>query len=370
MFDPDISYNSLPSLPPIFNFEDIDIFKALLKTSRELSNLDGQLLAAFSNYTNSYLFINPYYTPEAVASAGIENIITTTKEVFEAKVLPLSEQTEAQKETLSYEAALSLGQELLIDKGFLGTNDFIKLQKLIAPEKAGIRNMPGYKVMNENTRKVYYSPPEGSALIRQKLKDFENYYNSDDTEDGLDPLIKVALLHYQFEAIHPFKDGNGRTGRLIMPLYLNKSKILSFPVLFLSGYIIKNKSQYYELLRRVTSHGEWKPWVLFILKAIEEQSHRTWKTLRDIRILEMKYEEMLIKKYPSFRRPDMIKTIFIDPVFDVTQFSETLRIHPNTAKKYLDIMVKLDMLTIERYKNTKLYYNFAMLDNIKNATEN
>ncbi len=361
MFDKDKPYNSLPKLPPKFDFDDVDILKAAYDAKGELANLNGQLLAAFSNYLNSYLFMSPLLTPEAVASSGVENIITTTQEVLEAKALPRREQTTEQKETISYEEALLLGQEELVNKGFLNTNDFLNIQQIVTPNKKGIRDMPGYKLANDKTGEVYYTPPEGVDLIRNLLKNFEEYFN-DDKKDNLNPLVKVAILHYQFEAIHPFKDGNGRTGRILMPLYLKRSGDLSFPLVFISGYILKNRDQYYSLIRNVTSDNDWKPWILFILKAIEEQSKITWIALRKIRVLEQGYKDKIVKSNPSFRRLDLVDNIFIAPVFDVNQLAESLRIHPNTAKKYIDMLIDEDMIVSERYKNSKLYYNQKMLD--------
>jgi Fic family protein len=365
-YNPNIAYNQLPILPPDIDFDDIEILKAVIKTSDAVKELDGQLQASYNSYLNSRLLLRPFFIPEAVASSGIENIITTTNEIFQARALPISERTSVQKETLNYEEALSTAANLISKNGFFSTNDIIALQAFIVPQKKGLRTIPGYKLMNDITGEVFYTPPEGEKNIKDLLSNFDKYFNEDKSK--IDPLIRMAIMHYQFEAIHPFKDGNGRLGRLLMPLFLVRTEKIRFPLLFLSEFIINHKSEYYKLLRRVTSHNEWKPWVLFILKAAELQAKRTSTILRSIRVLELELKDEIKEKLPKFRRLDAVDFMFTEPVFTIEQFSDELGIlSRNTSSKYLSQLVEIDVLKVEKFKTSKLFINHRMIEIIENT---
>lgn len=356
MFDPLKPYNSLPQLPPNFNFDDIAILKKLNKANIALSQLEAGSLAI----PNRTLLLEPLSVREAVASSGIENINTTVAEVFQAELFPEREITKEQKETLHYRDALRVGYQLIHKHTFLHTNGFLEIQGVLEPNKKGIRKLPGTSIKNSVTGEVLYTPPEGEMLIRDFLKNYEEYYNN--FSDDIDPLLKMAVLHYQFEAIHPFYDGNGRTGRILMVLYLILAKKMELPILFISGYINKNRSEYYRLLREVTSQENWKDWILFILNAVESQAAETHITVKKIRDLQEQYKRSIKEKLPKIYSADLVEFLFANPFYNQEQLSKKVGVHPNTSAKYLNLLLAEKFLESFKHKKAKIYYNSQFLD--------
>lgn len=246
----------MPPLPPKAEVETKAILKKAISAGRALAELKG----LGETIPNQSILVNSIILQEAKASSEIENIITTHDALFRAFSAKTSQVDPATKEVLRYREALWEGYSSLKDQPLLTTNLFISIVQTIRANNAGIRNTPGTKIVNAATGEVVFTPPEGEDIIRNKLKNLEDYIHAEDT---LDPLIKLALIHYQFEAIHPFTDGNGRTGRIINILYLAWKRLLELPVLYLSKYIIEQKSDYYRLLRGVTEREEWEPWILY-----------------------------------------------------------------------------------------------------------
>ena len=244
-YNPTIPFNDLPAFPPKADIETVAILKKAITASRALSSLKE----AITRLPNPTLLIDTINLQEAQASSAIENIITTQDELFKASVANLKIENHATKEVLHYKDALWYGFEQLNEKPILNTNLFIALMQIIKENQSGIRNTPGTKLTNPANGLIIYTPPEGEGVIRQKLKELEDFIHA---EDNIDPLIKLALIHYQFEAIHPFIDGNGRTGRIIILLYLKLSGLMERPALYMSDYIINHKSEYYTNLRLVT----------------------------------------------------------------------------------------------------------------------
>lgn len=245
-------YNDLPLLPPTQDIETKAILKKVISAGRALAELKG----LGETIPNQAILVNSIILQEAKASSEVENIITTHDALFRAFTAQTGQINPATKEVLRYREALWEGFNILHKRPFLTTNLFIRIVQTIRANQAGIRNTPGTKVLNAATGEVVFTPPEGETLIREKLKNLEEYIHA---EDRVDPLIKLALIHYQFEAIHPFTDGNGRTGRIVNILYLVSKGLLDLPVLYLSKHIIEQKSDYYRLLRSVTKDGEWAP---------------------------------------------------------------------------------------------------------------
>lgn len=299
--------------------------------------------------------IKLFSVPEAVASSAVENIITTVADALQARALPEEKLPPAIKETDKYTEAIALGSATLHKKGYLATNDYIAIQKTLGLPKRGIRKLPGYKIASDKTNKVYYSPPEGEVLIREMLKDFEEYFN-DDNDDG-QILIKVALIHYQFEAIHPFPDGNGRTGRILMPLYLVKHHYLRYPILFLSEYILKNKSEYYKKLRGVTYRNEWDAWVKYILKGIILQANKTSMALDEVTKESIRYEKLITEKMvPKFRQRNVIDFLFSNVAFNIDMLSQELGVSTNTASAYLNALVNARLLDTVFVNRKKIFF--------------
>lgn len=356
MVDPAKPYNKLPKLPPKeVNLESVENLKLCIQASRALSRLDGQTSTTFRNFANAINMIKLFSVPEAVASSAVENIITTVADALRARALPEEKLPTAIKETDKYTEAIALGSTILHKKGFLATNDYIAIQKTLALPQKGIRKLPGYQIASDKTGQVYYTPPEGEALIRGMLKDFEDYFN-DDSDDG-QILIRVALIHYQFEAIHPFPDGNGRTGRILMPLYLVKHRYLRFPILFLSEYIFQNKSEYYRRLREVTYENKWDEWVKYILKGIILQANKTSEALDEVTKEAIRYESLVTEDIvPKFRQRNLIDFLFSNVAFNIDMLSDALGVSKNTSSAYLNSLVKAKLLETVFVNRKKIFF--------------
>lgn len=363
MIDPSKPYNDLPLLPPVVDADDVDILKLVNRANLALSKLDGRTISTFNDFSNAILLADTFTVREAVDSSGVENIITTVKEALESRVLSIDELSPEQKETNRYSHATSKGKELLKEHDYLSTNDFIAIQKELRLALSGIRALPGYVIADKKTGKIYYSPPEGEKLIRDLLKNFEDYFNNKNEDP--DPLIKMAILHYQFEAIHPFPDGNGRTGRILMTLYLMGQGRLRFPVLFLSDYILNHKTEYYAALRAVTYEGKWKEWIEYILTAVLTQADKTTYALDQITVGKIRMGKKLPKGIPHFRRTDLLDYLFTTAMFSREQMALNLDIHVNTASTYLRTLVKAGLVDVVRHKNTKVFFVPAFVNILK-----
>ena len=348
-FDPKKPFNELPLLPPDINLDDVEILKKVNSANIALSKLEGSSIAI----PNRDLLVEPLTVREAVASSGIENINTTVAEVFQAEAFPDMKMTKGQKETLHYKDALIVGYALIKKHGFLNTNSFIEIQRMIEPNKP-IRKLPGTNLRSSATGEILYTPPEGEERIRQLLKNYEDYYN--DFDHDIDPLIRLAILHYQFEAIHPFEDGNGRTGRVLMVLYLILSKRLEIPILFISGYINKNRPEYYRLLNQVTADSAWKEWIFFILNAIEIQAKETAKTITDIKNMREEFKESIKTKQPKIYSADLVDYLFANPFYSQQGLSKAIGKERKTSAKYLNSLLEEKLIETFKFKREKIYF--------------
>ena len=356
MIDRTIPYNDLPPLPPQFTFDDVSILKKVNKANKAISHLNGLI----RTLENPEMILQPLKVKEAVESAGIENINTTIADALQAELFSSEKLTTEQKEIKNYKKALLLGFNKIRNKLFLSTNDFVEIQKELGIKHAGIRNLPGTRIGNRTTRETFYTPPEGETLIRTLLKNFEEYYN--DEEDDPDFLIKMAILHYQFEAIHPFFDGNGRSGRILMVLYLVLQKNLISPTLFISQYINNNKTEYYRLLREVTFKHNWKAWVLFILDAVEKQAIMTNKTILDILDLKAEFKRNILPKFTFAYTQELLSYIFSNAFYTQTQLINNTPIKTNkTAGEYLNTLEKEGILKVAESKTKEKVYYFENL---------
>ena len=275
-FDPQKPYNDLPALPPHVEVETKTVLKRAIVANRALAELKGQ----GGIIPNQSMLINSLVLQEAKASSEIENIVTTNDALFRAMAASEGTVDPATKEVLRYREALWYGYNRVRKKVRLDADLFVSLVQAIKEDKNGIRNRPGTVIGNPQTREIIYTPPEGERVIRGKLDDLKKFIHA---KDSMDPLVKLALSHYQFQAIHPFFDGNGRAGRLINILFLVAHELLDLPVLYMSKYIIDDKPEYYKRLRRVTENGEWESWVLYMLDAIEVTAKSTRQRILDIR---------------------------------------------------------------------------------------
>jgi Fic family protein len=352
MFDINSPFNGLPKLPPPSTFDDVNILKKVNKANKAISQLNGLI----RTLEKPEMILGPLKVIEAVESSGIENINTTISEALQAELFSSEKLTTEQKETKNYKNALLLGFKKIKEKKLLTTNDFIDIQKELGIQHPGIRNLPGTKIGNRTTGETFYTPPEGENLIRDLLHNFEEYYNN--SSDDPDYLIKMAILHYQFEAIHPFFDGNGRTGRMLMVLYLVLQKNLVSPTLFISQYINRNRTEYYRLLREVTARENWKEWILFVLDAVEVQANTTNETIINILELKSGFKKNILPKFSFNYAQELLAYIFSNAFYTQAQLMNNTPIQSNkTAGEYLNTLVQAGILKImENNTKEKVYY--------------
>lgn len=357
-FNPAIPYNDLPVLPPAIDLETPIILKACIKANKELAKLK----VAERLIPNQTVLINSIPLLESQASSAIENIVTTTDELFEhAQNSPLP-MTPATKETLQYRKALYQGYRSLKERP-LSIAVICDICSTIRQIDTNIRNLPGTALVNDSTNEKIYTPPEGEEKLRQLLNNWQNYLHQED--DDVDPLIKLAVQHYQFEAIHPFSDGNGRTGRIINLLYLIQRGLLDTPILYLSGYIIKNKAEYYRHLLMVTTEGAWIEWVLYFLDAIFETSKWTMSKIFAIQKLMEESSSFIKSKAPAIYSRDFIELLFTQPYVRIQNLAESGDIGRDTASKHLKVLCDIGFLEEIKRGRDKLFINHKFLNLLK-----
>ena len=352
-FDRKVSYNDLPLLPPQADIETKQILLKTISAGRALAQLNGTLL----NLPNLTLFLDTIYLQEAKASSEVENIITTNDELYKSLVADRKIEDSATKEVLSYKEALWLGLEELKTKPFITTNLCVKIVQCIKQNNASIRNTPGTTLSNTQGE-VIYTPPSGEQIIREKLANLEKFINED---ESLDPLIKMAILHYQFEAIHPFSDGNGRTGRILLLLYLKLSGLLDTPAIYLSEYIIKNKIEYYRCLRDVTEKKEWEDYILYMLDMVEETANKGLKRLNKITVAMEETATEIKKKLPKVYSKDLIEILFRLPYTKRQHLIDKKIGNLKTVGNYLIALEENGFLKSEKVGKEKLYLNQKLL---------
>lgn len=352
MTDKTLPYNQLPKLPPKADLDDAQILKKVITANKAISQLNGLI----RSLENPEIILEPLKVKEAVESSGIENINTTISEALQAELFSVEKLSPEQKETKNYKQALLFGFDQVKKRNFLTTNDFIDIQRALGLHNPGVRNLPGTKIGNRQTGEVYYTPPEGEKRIRDLLKNFEEYYN-DESKDP-DYLIKMAVLHYQFEAIHPFFDGNGRTGRILMVLHLVVHGCLVSPTLFISRFINQNRSEYYRLLREVTYENNWKEWILFVLDAAETQATDTNSTILNILKLREWFKTEVLPKFNFTYSQELLSYIFSNAFYTQNKLMESTKIRSNkTALEYMNTLEGEGILktTVSKTKE-KVYY--------------
>lgn len=348
---------NLEMLPIKKDIETKRVLKQLSRTSRALAELKG----IAQTMPNQNILINAIMINEAKTSSGIENIVTTHDEIYKAMIKP-SNTSPAAKEVVDYRAAIWLGYELVKEKEMINTNIIIKIQEKIEHNQAGIRSVSGTVIKNTLTDEVVYTPPQEKSEILKYLKNLEEYINNDD--DMVDPLIKLAIIHYQFESIHPFYDGNGRTGRIINILYLVLKDLIDTPILYLSKYIIRNKLEYYNLFQKTRENENFEDWIIYILVGIEEMAEETINIIDRIRneMLNMKHE---LREKTKIYSKELLEALFFEFYTKIPYIQEQLGVSDKTAQKYLDTLVQLGFLTSEKIGRERIYKNERLFKIIK-----
>lgn len=351
-FDPARPYNQLPDLPPKAELESAPVLKAITRAGRALAELKGRT----HSIPNPTILLNTIALEEARLSSEIENIFTTNDELYQAVSAEGNggNLTPHAKEVLHYREALWHGMKVLRDRPFLSTNLALEIVNIIKQNNAGIRNLPGTKVQDNRTGKIIYTPPQSEDLLRRKLANLERFAN--DSGHDLDPLTRMAVAHYQFEAIHPFFDGNGRTGRILIILQLMMNRLLDIPILFLSRFIIAKKGQYYRSLRTVTQEGAWEEWLLFMLAAVESTAHGTTEKINAIHTLLAVTIEQARRVLPkSTFSKELIELIFEQPYCKIRLVEEAGIAKRLTATKYLRDLERHGFVTTVK-KGTELIF--------------
>ncbi len=350
--------NKLPILPPNFDIETKTILKALVKANKALAELKGYS----DTIPNKNILLNAIFIKEAKDSSAIENNITTHDELYR-KMSSINYNNPAAKEVVNYKSALWYGYEKIRANKILTTNIIIDIQKQIENDHGGIRKLPGTILRNEYTGETIYTPPSGEREIRDLMSNLEKYINED--YDSIDPLIKLAVIHYQFESIHPFYDGNGRTGRVINVLYLVLKDLLDSPLLYLSSYIIKNKDDYYRLLNEVRIKENWEEWIIYILKGIEETSYSTLKLVKSINNEVSKMTNDIKERLPKLYSKELIDLMFYEFYTKIKYFEKGLGISRRTAVTYLNTLEKEGFLISEKIGKERIYQNKVLFDLVR-----
>jgi Fic family protein len=337
-FDPTTPFD-LPLLPPRINFRHELLIDLLLKTRTELGELNGY---SFS-LPNPLLLLSPAVLKESVASSNIENINTTMEQALQMQLFPESERREPDKEVLRYNEAVYWGVEQL-RKVPISTRLVLGIHKKLLPEKKNAYRMHQNAISNSATNQILYTPPAPNQVTRL-MSNWENFLHAD---DGIDALIKGAIAHYQFEAIHPFDDGNGRAGRILMVLYLIEQKLLSHPILYISGYVNKNRPEYYRSLRCVSSNEEWIEFIAYMLKGFHMQAKETKQVLLQLVAMLQKTKEKIRANHRKIYTADLVEALFAYPIITPVNLGKRLDINYRTASRYLTELVKGKILE-ERY---------------------
>lgn len=351
-FNPQKPHN-LASLPPGINFKSQQFADILLKARVALAELKGHSFAM----PNPLLLLSPAILRESVASSEIENIHTTIIDVLQNQLFPEKEQRENDKEVLRYRNAVLWGFEQLPSIP-VSTRLILGIHKQLITTFSGEYRKQQNAIVNHSTGERIYTPPIAPE-IPKLMGNWENFINNKD--EDIDPLIKSAIAHYQFEAMHPFSDGNGRTGRILMVLYLIQEEILRWPILYISGYLNRNRSEYYRLLGEVTKKGNWNDFIVFMLKAFHSQALETRNTLFDIMRLFEAFKQKLKEEHKKIYSADLVEALFSFPIITPIRLGKMLKIHYTTASRYLYELAKAKVLGEKIYGKYHLFINHELL---------
>lgn len=355
-------------LPLNIDVETKPVLKQLNRANRKLAELKG----VARTIPNEDILIQTLTIQEARESSGIENIVTTQDELYRAGLaLPHDESNPATKEVVRYGLAMRKGFAAVREHKLL-TNNIIKdIQGVLVKNAGGFRSVPG-TVLKNNLGEIVYTPSQDSADIGRMMDNLERFINEPEMQD-IDPLIKLAMLHYQFESIHPFYDGNGRTGRIVCVLYLVIQDLLDLPILYLSRYITRNKQDYYRFLQEIRSSGNspaaWENWILYILRGIEETSAETLKLVHGISELMAEYKKKIRAELPKIYSHDLLNCLFFSPYTKVEHLEEHLSISRPTASKYLDVVTQLGLLKKSKVWRQNYYINTALVNLFANGEQ-
>lgn len=360
-----MTYNEayqIPTLPLPYDLETKEILKQLNRANRKLAELKG----VAQTIPNEKILISSLTLQEAKDSSAVENIVTTQDDLYRAG-LNFSDQVinAAAKEVLFYREAINEGFKMVRDKDLLTLNDIKRIQAILEQNDAGFRKTPGTQLKRESDGAVIYTPPQDELEINVYMANLEQFINDNQLCD-LDPLIKMAIIHHQFESIHPFYDGNGRTGRIINILYLVLSGLLDLPILYLSRYITRNKGEYYQLIQAVRNKKnenatEWQQWILFMLKGIETTAEDTISLVKSIGNMMAEFKGIIRPNFGNKYNHELLNGLFFHPYTKIDHVVTNLQVTRQTASKYLERIVDLGLLKKEKLGKENYYINSRLM---------
>lgn len=344
-------------LPLQIDFETKAVLKKLANAHKSLAEFKGVM----SSIPNQNILLETLTLREAKESSAIENIISTFAEVYQSSVFSNLFTSPEAKEVHLYAEALKQGFELIQKSGLLTNNHILEIQAIIEQNNAGFRKVPGTKLLNDKTGEVVYMPPQDAVEIENLMQNLEAFINNDELTD-IDPLIKMAIIHHQFETIHPFYDGNGRAGRIINILYLINKKLLELPILYLSSYIIDKKNDYYLYLQEVRETGNWEPWILFMLDCVENTANEGISLVNNIYKMMQQYNQEIKEKIPKLYSQELLNNLFKYPYTKIEFIERDLDVSRSTAIRYLDELVKFGFLEKQKWGRESFYVNKALFE--------
>lgn len=366
--DRNVPFNNLPLLPPpTEKIKDMDILDKLVEAKHALGLLEGSV----QRLPNPQMLINTLSLREAKDSSEIENIFTSHDELYKAMSVDSVKMPSDTKEVLKYREALEMGFQIMQDKEEMDMETIIAIYQTIQETQRGIRSDLSDTTIKKGSSEfgsgdVIYTPPRGKKIIEEKMENWLEFYNND-KDYPVDPLIKLAITHYQFEAIHPFDDGNGRVGRILNVLILNQKGLLRYPILYLSAYIIENKDEYYHLLAGVTQRYSWKPWIMFILEAIEKTSKYTIELIEKIINLQDRIRIHILENQANFNTT-IIGLLFFQPYIKATHIVNTPECgikDRGTATSKLDKLEELEVVEKKIIGKETVYINYHLIQLLK-----
>ena len=348
------------SLQELGDIETKTVLKATAKAYKALGELKGLCLTI----PNQNILISTLSLQEAKDSSAIENIITTQDDLYQSNYPRKIFASTAAKEVHNYANALEVGFRQVTESGLLTNNTIIEIQRIIEGNNAGFRTQAGTSLVNNSTGETVFTPPQSAKEVIRLMSELEKFINNSDLSD-YDDLIKMAIIHHRFETIHPFYDGNGRTGRIINVLFLTKQQILDTPTLYLSKFINQNKDDYYRLLQYVRETNDWEEWLLYMMKALEQTALHTSYVIRQLLVLIGQYKQEIKSKLPKLYSHELINNLFKYPYTKIEFLVEDLGIHRNTARKYLDKLVAIKLLEKHKKGKENYYLNKKLFNLLK-----
>ena len=353
----------IPLLPLPYDLETKTVLRQANKANRKLAELKG----VAQTIPNERILISSLTLQEAKDSSAVENIVTTQDDLYRAGLdAGFTLIGAATKEVLFYREAINEGFKLVRNKNILTLNDIKRIQEVLEQNSAGFRTTPGTQLKRSSDGAVIYTPPQDGQLIVELMSNLEQFIN-DDELCPIDPLVKMAIIHHQFESIHPFYDGNGRTGRIVNILYLVTSGLLDLPILYLSRLITHNKAEYYERIQAIRNatgdnSAQWEEWILYMLRGVEQTAEETITLVKNIGNLMTKYKNIIRPAFGRKYSHELLNGLFYHPYTKIGHLESNMQVSRQTAAKYLDKLASLGLLQKERMGKENYYINTQLME--------